>query len=455
MVSSYGGDMDQKTVKGDPTKGFFVHTITRDISLEDCVLDLIDNSLDGAKRLLGHPEPHLEDGLDMSDYRVEIAFSKEKFSIADNCGGISLTEAVKYAFTFGRQDEDAPESYSIGLYGIGMKRAIFKMGQAITIHSTFAGDENEPAVSFKVPISVSNWRRSAGWDFDLEDADPLPAAGVVINVSELYESIATEFSNPRFEEGLRGVIARDYSQFLSKGFAVIINGRPVRPYQFTFLQGAGFAPFRQSFKLMGVDIEIAAGVAAPPSASTDPDEDGINEDRSGWYVICNGRIVLAADKSELSGWGVGGKARWHPQYRGFVGLILFSAQSAAQLPLTTTKRSIDKESPVYRLALVRMMEITQRWIEYTNQRKLNLPEARKLEAEARPAPLAGLQQNRDVLFPKLNAVPQVREIVIQYPKPADDIRKLAAAMGKPRLSAREVGARSFDFAFRELGGDAD
>lgn len=31
-----------------PTKAFFVRMITRDISLEDCILDLIDNSVDGA-----------------------------------------------------------------------------------------------------------------------------------------------------------------------------------------------------------------------------------------------------------------------------------------------------------------------------------------------------------------------------------------------------------------------
>jgi hypothetical protein len=34
-----------------PTKQFFVSMLTRDISLEDAILDLIDNCLDGALRI--------------------------------------------------------------------------------------------------------------------------------------------------------------------------------------------------------------------------------------------------------------------------------------------------------------------------------------------------------------------------------------------------------------------
>lgn len=34
----------------NPTKAFFVRMITRDISLADCILDLIDNNHDEAKR---------------------------------------------------------------------------------------------------------------------------------------------------------------------------------------------------------------------------------------------------------------------------------------------------------------------------------------------------------------------------------------------------------------------
>src|SRR4051794_40593306 len=41
---------DQDKAHANPTKRFFVRMITRDITLDDCILDLIDNSVDGAWR---------------------------------------------------------------------------------------------------------------------------------------------------------------------------------------------------------------------------------------------------------------------------------------------------------------------------------------------------------------------------------------------------------------------
>lgn len=446
--------MDQKHVSGAPTKAFFIHTITKDITLQDCILDLVDNSLDGAARELGHPEPHLADKIDYSRFRVQITLARDGFKIVDNCGGISLDDAVNYAFTFGAVDNDKPEEFSIGLYGIGMKRAVFKMGKVVSITSRFDGRGDDPPASFRVPINVLRWRKRASWDFDLEEADPLPEPGVSLEVRELYDSISKEFDDPTFINALRATIARDYTQFLSRGLVIEVNGRAVRAHEFNFLVSDHIKPFRQEFKLHGVAVEIVAGLAAKPSDSYDPDEGGGSEDRSGWYVICNGRIVLAADKSELSGWGYQGAARWHPQYRGFVGLILFTAKDAAALPLTSTKRSIDFERDVYRRALVRMMEISRAWIDYTNQRKADVQEAAQLEGSAKPVALAAVAKSPTLVLPKLKAAAaRPRTVTIQYPKAPEEVRALAIAFGDAGLSAREVGIRSFDFAFRELGAD--
>ena len=51
-----------------PTKAFFVNMITRDISLEDCILDLIDNSVDSAWRSEGNPPMSLGDDTNLSAY---------------------------------------------------------------------------------------------------------------------------------------------------------------------------------------------------------------------------------------------------------------------------------------------------------------------------------------------------------------------------------------------------
>ena len=43
-------DLQDKPINAHPTKAFFVDMITRDIALEQAVLDLVDNSVDAASR---------------------------------------------------------------------------------------------------------------------------------------------------------------------------------------------------------------------------------------------------------------------------------------------------------------------------------------------------------------------------------------------------------------------
>jgi len=438
-------------VSADPTKAFFVHTITRDIKLEDCIFDLVDNSLDGARNLLGNPEPSLVSGADFSKFAVDIRFSEDGFIISDNCGGISLDDAINYAFTFGRRENDNPESYSIGVYGIGMKRAVFKLGDSVAIRSTRAaakgGAAEEP---FVVSIDVPRWLKSDTWDFDLDSADPLEQPGVEIVVRQLHENIATEFTNPAFEINLRRILARDYSRFIDHGLVIRVNGKKVKAFEFRLLQNDQIRPFHSTFSLKGVKIEIISGMAAPPSDSADPEEEGEKEDRSGWYVLCNDRMVVAADKTELTGWGYDKKNRWHPQYRGFIGIILFSARIADQLPLTTTKRSIDRDRDIYKLALSRMIELTRSWIDYTNHRKASLDEAKALEKSAVYVSAYATQPNNRAVYPSVSAAPRIREVTIQYPKLQRSVRELAQGFGDPGLSAREVGSRAFDYAYDEL-----
>lgn len=87
------GTTDNEQIDAAPTKSFFVEMLTKDIPLEQAVLDLVDNSVDGAKRM----NPDTFEGR-----RVAITVDKEKFRILDNCGGFSKDVARAYAFRFGR-----------------------------------------------------------------------------------------------------------------------------------------------------------------------------------------------------------------------------------------------------------------------------------------------------------------------------------------------------------------
>ena len=178
-----------------PTKEFFVRMITRDISLYDCILDLLDNCLDGARRKLapgGGDNPVIES---YSGFYANIYVSSNEFRIEDNCGGISISDAIDYAFQFGRRPDALTEGeFSIGLYGIGMKRAILKIGKGINIYSSTADEAFISSTRYcMLPVATLNgyrlgnelpgpvtirllgaWRNMVGMDFVRQALEHLP-----------------------------------------------------------------------------------------------------------------------------------------------------------------------------------------------------------------------------------------------------------------------------------------
>jgi hypothetical protein len=189
-----------------PAKEFFIRMITRDIDLDDCILDLLDNSLDGAKRVRNSAPAAELTSKEFARLYIKIIMSKQRFSIVDNCGGISIDDAKNYAFHFGRRSDeqrDAPES--IGIYGIGMKRAMFKIGTNIKICSSTTKE------SFEVDINVPVWEKDPKWKFDLEPGRPLKKAGTEIAITGPPPPVAADLADVAFANRLRETIARDYT----------------------------------------------------------------------------------------------------------------------------------------------------------------------------------------------------------------------------------------------------
>ena len=165
--------------------------LTRDISLDDAILDLIDNCLDGALRLANGGE------VDYAKHFVKIKLAKDHFSIEDNCGGIPRDVAINYAFKMGREPDDDRDSdtETIGMYGVGMKRAIFKMGKNALVRTRHGND------TFEVPIT-SAWLDAKNWDplpinEPTEASEKLAQPGTTIYVKDLYEGVARHFAERR------------------------------------------------------------------------------------------------------------------------------------------------------------------------------------------------------------------------------------------------------------------
>ncbi len=382
--------MAQDTAVAIPTKQFFVSMLTRDINLADAILDLLDNCLDGALRLSQGGE------VDYAKRRVKIELTEDHFLIVDNCGGIPREIAKNYAFKMGREADDNRDSdtETIGMYGVGMKRAIFKMGRNALVRTRHGDD------TFEVPIT-SEWLDAKNWDplpinEPTEVTENLDEAGTTICVCDLYEGVGRHFANAAFENEVRTAIAEHFTMFLQSGLKVELNGIPVEPVSVEVLVSMAEgrpAPYIYQKTIDDVIVSITVGLNTGKSLGDDEEDDaGFERDRSsataGWTVLCNDRAVIVGDKSRLTGWG-DGIPLYHPQFAIITGIIEFRSKRADKLPVTTTKRALDTSSNIWLESLVKMKEGMRIWISYTNQWK-NHPRSDQTSywEDAKPMPLS-------------------------------------------------------------------
>lgn len=443
-----------------PTKTFFVSMITRDISLEDSILDLIDNSADAALRREQSAPVNLTGTVSLLAYSVDVRFSKDEFVIEDTCGGLSLDDAAQYAFSFGRRQGAPASPYTVGVYGIGLKRAIFKMGSDIRIASTHRGPKDQEgrrpvADSFVVPIDVDAWLADTDevWDFDIEENPPAEVPGLRVQIRRLGKSVSASFGDPSFLKRLRDSISRAYALHLANGLNIRVNGKAVDSALPSFMQAPDILPARVRStdpQVPAVSVELIAGMAQSPSDGSEPDTRPAAESLFGWYVSCNGRFVVVADKTTLTAWGLDRLPQWHQQYAGFVGFVLFSSEDPSALPLTTTKRSIDVSSGVYLRTRLRMKDFARQWINYTNKRKGALNSAQKKEGRASLVPISDVAPQSRLKLPKL--VPERPDPLtrVTYTVPSRQVVDLAQELGKPRASPNTVGKDAFDYCYRDL-----
>jgi hypothetical protein len=432
---------DDMIVVADPTKDFFIHMLTRDIGLSRSILDLVDNSVDGALRARGDSR---FDGL-----HVTLAVGPDHFSITDNCGGIPLDVARKYAFRFGRPPEAEPTKHSIGQFGVGMKRALFKLGSEFRIESTTG------ASRFVLQEDVEKWLTRTSWNFEFSELEqpeagfPEERHGTSIVVTRLHESVAETFGLENFRNELMIELKEAHQKAISNGLGLSLNGIPVAFNPVDLLESEQLTPVSREEKFdfsdgRQVRVRIFAGVGG-----SEPQE-------AGWYVFCNGRLVLGADKTERTGWGAGGETevpRFHNRSARFRGYVFFDADDAELLPWNTTKTGVDSDSKIYRAVRLQMILLMRPIIDFLNKlsrevesEEFEKPLSAALEA-ATPKSLESLRPSIIFQAPSV-AVPAARGPktgVISYKKPLEEIKTVQRALGVG--SQKEVGERTFEYFF--------
>jgi hypothetical protein len=459
-------------VPSAPAKSFFVSMLTRDIDLQDAILDLLDNCVDGALR--DRPKKMAdEDSLD--GYWAHIKFDEETFSIEDNCGGIPWDIAKEYAFCMGRPEDAKPEKVKgqIGVVGIGMKRAIFKMGRDCLVHSHHRKD------TFLVTIPPDWFRNDRTWDFfDARPEKPVSKAfGTTIEISDLEEPARNAFQpGSSFRRNFPTEVAKSYSYLIEKGFTVKIGGERIeaRPVRLFFerekepkTKDPVIRPYVYQGKINGVDVFMAVGYRSPMLTEEEQEraaKTSFAAKDAGWTIVCNDRVVLSSDQSVRTGWGVPGIPNFHNQFACIAGIVEFRSDSMINLPITTTKRGIDAGSDTYMSARIRMQEglkhftsNTNRWKGYEQDLKgrferTKILDLREIKRLARKLPMSLLPANGNQKQYKPNLPVRKKSETtrrISFLKEMAEIEQVSQHLfGEARLPS-EVGEKCFDQVLAE------
>lgn len=475
------------TVDSSPTKEFFVEMLTRDIELTDAILDLLDNCLDGVLRKSGSAD--VKKDFDYTGFEANISVLKDRFIIQDNCGGISKHIAINSAFRMGRDstqalDENLP---TVGIYGIGMKRAIFKIGREAEVISKC----NDEQFSVKIPYE---WSKTNSWDLNLYDINSVPTeisnGGVIVSVGHLNPAIAAIWNDEErrssFIDDLCRSIQKSYSFIIEKGFHITVNGQTLVSLPVKLLvadaqnKNGAISPYIYKDTINGVDVDLIVGFYTPVKSDEEIDE--INKSHrstadAGWTVICNDRVVLYNDKTHLTGWGESGIPKYHTQFIGIKGIVSFRSTNPKLLPTTTTKRGIDLSSEIYSQVKERMREGLGLFISYTNQWKGYLSEERKHSGQADSISMQSLLNDVEVqkrysfsdnkkskrgstgtfYIPTLPK-PEVKSTtqVIRFFKPSTKVAFLAESLFDESLDdikPSAVGELCFDMIYKQMGGE--
>lgn len=454
-------------IDASPTKAFFVQMLTRDIELEDAILDLLDNCVDGIQRNL---DDNANEDKPYQGFWAKITFSKDGFKIEDNCGGIPLIIAQQYAFRMGRPPRSLDDRvYTIGTYGIGMKRSIFKMGRSCAIISQTEND------AFEVTISPSWLSDDSNWDLPFTEIPRrLGENGTIIEVKNLYESISEEFSNTRIYNSLFNRISQHYSYILHKGFRVKVNNSlvPAKPLSLlwdgeeTIGNSNTIAPFLYQTNKDGVEVRLAVGFYRSIASKEEVDDETSGtrrtKENAGWTIVCNDRVVLYCDRTILTGWGEERVPSYHPQFIAISGIVYFRSKDAKKLPITTTKRGIDASSELYLEVKKYMREGLKYFTAYTNKWKEHVIDEKERIKQTTPVSPQKIfdvipstswtkvrnRKDEKKYVPPLPEPPSengsMKKRVIRFSRFIEEIKLLANYFENPDLSPSDIGNECFE-----------
>ena len=275
-------------IDATPSKRLFL-SIIADYDLNRSICELVDNALDVWVRA-------------KKTSQIEIAITLDKgqqfITVSDNAGGLPKKEL---RFIVGPGQTGAkPTDETIGIFGVGTKRAVVALAQDIKITTRHS---SEP--TYQVDFD-DQWLSDDDWKLPVYEVDALRKGTTVVELQRLRLGITDNAI-----EQLRDHLGATYAKYLSdKRVSITLNGTSVSPQFFEdWSYPPSYAPRRYTGTLKTEDnrevrVEVIAGLTKESSPATG---------EYGVYFYCNDRLVARGLKTFEVGFSKGIAGLPHPK----------------------------------------------------------------------------------------------------------------------------------------------
>ncbi len=309
-----------KDIEPVPSKRIF-YSIIADYDLSRATCELIDNALD--QWVKGGKRSQLAISI---DFRLD----QQTATITDNAGGVDESD-LEILVGPGLTSNE-PEDHTIGIFGVGTKRAVVALAQYVQIRSRYKGGQTH-LIEFD-----ETWLRDASWKLPVYVTDEIAAGTTQIDLSRLRFKV----EETRISE-LKAHLGATYALFLqNKKVELKVNGDPIKAIEFeNWAYPPKYEPQEFSGKLPVDGKEVSVKVLAGLTRESSP-----ASGEYGVYVYCNKRLIGRALKSHQVGFAKGLAGVPHPKVS-LVRVIVTLEGEAQLMPWNSTKSGVNYEHALF------------------------------------------------------------------------------------------------------------
>jgi hypothetical protein len=308
------------TVDATPTKRIF-YSIIADYDLNRSICELVDNGLDVWVR-----------GKKAKAITINIVLNQaqQTITVEDNAGGLPKDD-LRFIVGPGVTGT-APTDQTIGIFGVGTKRAVVALAQDIRITTRFAGDK-----TYQIAFDDA-WIEDDSWWLPLVEVDSIPEGKTVVQLQRLRAEITPE-TIALLKDHLRAT----YAKFISNSDVTInLNGDTLTAHYFkNWAYPPKYEPRKYTGMLEGengnIEVEAVAGLSRESSPATG---------EYGVYFYCNDRLIVRGLKTFEVGFTKGFAGQPHPKVS-LTRVIVSLKGDARDMPWNSSKSDISTKHPVF------------------------------------------------------------------------------------------------------------